>query len=203
LGCESLNILIAEDDYVICQEVKRILTKLGHNVIAEVSNGIDAVTRTIELEPDIVIMDIKMPKLDGLEATKRVQGKKSTPVVILSAYDDEDLARRAADAGASAFLVKPAADKQFQRAIIIAMARHDDLMRTIQLNKELSQALEEIKTLRGIVPICMHCKGIRDDKGYWKQLEEYLMAHTDAEFSHGICPQCYDKLYSHLDKKQL
>lgn len=65
--------------------------------------------------------------------------------------------------------------------------------------KELKQALEEIKTLRGILPICANCKKIRDDKGYWNQLESYIQTHTDASFSHSICPECSDKLYGNED----
>jgi hypothetical protein len=68
---------------------------------------------------------------------------------------------------------------------------------------KLQAALSEIKTLRGLIPICARCKKIRDDKGYWKQIEEYIQAHTDAQFSHGICPQCAEILYSgYMNKDQ-
>jgi len=66
-------------------------------------------------------------------------------------------------------------------------------------NQELKNALAEIKTLRGIIPICSNCKKIRDDQGFWQQVESYVMKHTEASFSHGICPECVEKLYGDLD----
>lgn len=193
-----LNIIIAEDDFIICQDVKRMLTRIGHNVVCEVSNGKDAVEKTIELEPDLIMMDIKMPDLDGLEASKLIQEEKSTPIVVLTSYDDDELTKKAADHGVSAFLVKPTNEEELKRVIIIALARHDDLIKCIKLNQELQEALEEIKTLRGIIPICSYCKKIRDNKGYWNQVEEYISHHTAAEFSHGMCPECEKKIYEKM-----
>ena len=198
MECKPLNIIIAEDDFIICQDVKRMLTKIGHQVIGEVSNGLDAVSKTLELEPDLVMMDIKMPGIDGLEASKRIQDKRSTPVVVLTSYDDEELAKKAADNGVSAFLIKPTNEKELKRVIMLALARHDDLIRCMKLNEELQDALKEIKTLRGIIPICSYCKNIRDDKGYWSQVEEYIAQRTKAEFSHSICADCEKKVYDEM-----
>jgi len=78
-------------------------------------------------------------------------------------------------------------------AIALANSRYLDLLH--EKNRALEQAMSEIKTLKGIVPICMHCKGIRDDKGYWNQLEKYIAEHSEAQLSHGICEKCLDKYY--------
>jgi len=77
--------------------------------------------------------------------------------------------------------------------------RHQAEKEKEKLIKKLEQALTEVKSLRGIVPICSHCKNIRDDKGYWNKLELYIQEHSEAEFSHGICPECTEKLYSKED----
>jgi hypothetical protein len=77
----------------------------------------------------------------------------------------------------------------------MAMARHDDLMECWRLNKELGEALKEIKELQGILPICSSCKKIRDDKGYWNQIESYFRQHSEIGFTHSICPECAARLY--------
>ena len=198
MDSKPLNIIIAEDDYIICQDIKRMLTQIGHHVISVVGNGRQAVEKTIALEPDLVVMDIKMPEFDGIEASRRIQQKRSTPIIILTSYDDDELAKKAAENGVSAFLVKSAKEKEFKRVIMIALARHDDLIRCMKLNNELQEALEEIKTLRGILPICSYCKKVRDNEGYWKQVEEYISQRTEAEFSHGMCPECEKRIYEKM-----
>lgn len=82
-------------------------------------------------------------------------------------------------------------------AIALANSRYIELLN--QKTEDLEKALSEIKTLSGIVPICMHCKGIRDDQGYWNQLEKYISEHSDAQFSHGICEKCIEKYYPHVE----
>ena len=79
--------------------------------------------------------------------------------------------------------------------IMISLARHDDLIKCMRLREELQKALDEIKTLKGILPICMYCKGIRDDDGYWTRLEEYITENTDAQLSHGICEKCMEERF--------
>ncbi len=93
-----------------------------------------------------------------------------------------------------AYLAKPPKPEELERAITIALARHSDLMELRRLNNELEQALGEVKKLRGILPICSNCKKIRDDQGYWKQIETYIREHSEADFSHGICPDCLNEL---------
>jgi DNA-binding NarL/FixJ family response regulator len=148
-----------------------------------------------ELRPDVVLMDISMPEMDGITAAGLIQQECPTPVVILTAHDESDMVTRATAAGVGAFVVKPPEADELERAITIAMARHADLVELRRLNADLQQALAEVKTLTGLLPICCGCKKIRDDTGYWEQVEVYVMKRTEAKFSHGYCPTCLEKYF--------
>jgi hypothetical protein len=96
-----------------------------------------------------------------------------------------------------AFLAKPPNVRELRKAIVVARGRFSDLLSLHRANdllqkrtRELEEALARIKTLRGLIPICAYCKKIRSDKGYWQRLEEYLTEHSEADFTHGICPEC-------------
>jgi DNA-binding NarL/FixJ family response regulator len=202
MDSEPLNILIVEDDYLVKVEIVRTLKQLGHTVIGEASNGKVGVEKTIELNPDVILMDIGMKVMDGVEAATIIQNKKPTPIIFLTAHESTDMVELAGKAGASAYLTKPPNGPDIDRALIIALARHNDIMALRKLNTklenkttELELALSEIKTLQGIIPICAQCKKIRDDKGYWNLLESYIQKHSAAQFSHGMCPECSDDLY--------
>jgi AmiR/NasT family two-component response regulator len=201
-GKQKPRVLIAEDDYLVSEAIKRALNQIGYELIGNASDGLEAVEMACALKPDVVLMDIKMPELDGLEAAKRIMECCPMPIVVLSAHESKDLIEKASETGVAAYLTKPPKSNAIERAIIIAMARHNDLMELRRLNtelqfhkEELEKALAEIKTLRGILPICSHCKKIRDDKGYWNQIESYIRDHSEAEFSHSVCPDCLKKHY--------
>ncbi len=193
------RILIAEDDYLVSETIKRALKELDYELVGKASNGVEAVEKACTLDPDVIIMDIQMPELDGLEATQQIQSRCPTPVVVLTAHESQMLVEKASKVGVSAYLIKPPKKTEIERAIVIALARHEDLIRLRHLNEKLENALSEIKTLRGILPICASCKRIRDDKGYWKQIENYLSQHTNADVSHGLCPECMDEMYRGQD----
>jgi AmiR/NasT family two-component response regulator len=189
------RVLIAEDDYLVGETIKRALKELDYELVGKASDGAEAVEMACTLNPDVVLMDIQMPELDGLEATRQIQSRCPMPVVVLTAHESQELVEKASEVGVSAYLIKPPKQIEIERAITIALARHDDLMKLRHLNKELEKALSEIKTLRGILPICASCKKIRDDKGYWNQIESYICKHSEAKFSHSICLECAKKLY--------
>ena len=188
-------ILVAEDDYLVGGEVCRELRKLGYSDIINASDGQDALVKAQIHRPDLILMDINMPDMNGLEAARRIQACCNTPIIMLTAYESRELIVEASKAGAAAYLIKPPREKELERAIIIALARHADIMELKKLNEKLAGALEEIKRLQDVLPICMHCKKIRDDDGYWQQLEMYLLENGDIQFSHGICPDCMEKKY--------
>ncbi len=199
---EKIRVLIAEDDYLVSETVKRAVKILGYELAGKASDGEEAVEMACTLHPDVVLMDIKMPKLDGLGATRQIRDRCPVPVVILTAHDSQTLVEEASKAGASAFLLKPPKERELERAVTIALARHDILMESLRLNKELSlrnklleESLSEIEVLRGIIPICANCKNIRDDQGYWRKVEDYFKQHADIQFTHSMCPDCVRKLY--------
>jgi two-component system, response regulator PdtaR len=192
---EKIRVIIAEDNFLVSQMTKETLLKLGYEVIGETVNGVETLQMTKRLKPDVVLMDIKMPEMDGIEATRRIQDACPTPVVILTAYETHDLVQQASSAGAGAYLVKPPNAREMERAITIAVARFNDMMELRRLNSELQTALDNIKTLRGLIPICASCKRIRSDEGFWQDVEVYVKDHTEAQFTHGLCPDCARRLY--------
>ncbi len=204
---KELNILIAEDDFVVSESIQKRLEDLGYTVVGKARNGRLAVEMTQALQPDAVLMDIEMPDMDGLEATKHICQTCPTPVVIMTSYDTPDLWKQAGEAGAGAYLVKMPAPSEIKRAITIATARFDDMMALRRLNNELKSrneqleaALGQVKQLSGLLPMCANCNKIRDDKDYWHDVAAYIRDHSEAEFSHGICPDCAKKLYPQFYK---
>jgi AmiR/NasT family two-component response regulator len=192
---QDVRVLIAEDDYLNSEMLKGLLEEIWYTIVGEAADGLETVEMTQSLQPDVVLMDIKMPDMDGLEATRLIQERCPTPVVVVTAYETPELVEEASAAGVGAYLVKPPSAREMERAITIAIARFDDLMELRRLNAELQDALAKVRTLSGLLPICSSCKKIRDDEGYWNQLEAYIQEHSNAVFSHGLCPECAKKLY--------
>ncbi len=192
---EGTRVLIAEDDFLVAQMIKGQLAQIGCSVVGHAADGEEAVEVACRERPDIVLMDIKMPALSGIEAARRIQESCPLPIVMLTAHESMDLVRQAGDAGVGAYLLKPPNEREIERAITIARARFGDLVELRRLNAELAAALAQAKVLRGLLPICAACKRIRDDEGYWHQVEVYIRDHSNVEFSHGLCPECAKKLY--------
>ena len=192
---QDVRVLIAEDDYLNSEMLKGLLEEIWYTIVGEAADGLETVEMTQSLQPDVILMDIKMPDMDGLEATRLIQERCPTPVVVVTAYETPELVEEASAAGVGAYLVKPPSAREMERAITIAIARFDDLMELRRLNAELQDALAKVRTLSGLLPICSSCKKIRDDEGYWNQLEAYIQEHSNAVFSHGLCPECAKKLY--------
>jgi YesN/AraC family two-component response regulator len=192
---QPLKVLIAEDQESINKLIQHQLVKIGHTVIGKAMNGRQAVELVKVLRPDVVLMDIEMPEMDGLEAARLIQEKYPCPVVLLTSHDDPEMVRRASLVGVGAYLLKPPSVKEIERTMIMAVARFADLTELRRLNNELRMALDDVKVLSGLLPICANCKKVRNDKGYWEAVEGYFSEHSDVKFSHGICPDCIDKYY--------
>ncbi len=120
---ERTRVIIADDESLIRMDLREMLTNLGYLVVGEVADGRSAVNQARELRPDIVIMDIKMPDMDGIEAAKVLTEERISPVVLLSAYSQRDLVDRAREAGVTAYLVKPYREEDLTPAIEVALAR--------------------------------------------------------------------------------
>ncbi|RMF02333.1 MAG: response regulator [Chloroflexi bacterium] len=197
---QDTQILIVEDDPLVAVMIKGLLQKRGYVIAGHALDGEQAVELAQALRPDVILMDIEMPKLDGIQAARQISQVCPTPVVILTAYESPEFIEKASQAGAGAYLVKPPKIRELERAIIIAMARFEDMQKLQKLNDELKAALERVKMLSGLLPICADCKKIRNDEGYWEQVEVYLHQHADVDFSHGLCPDCLKK-YTDLAKE--
>ena len=199
-----MKILIAEDDAISRKILQTILTKDGYDVVA-VEDGLKALESLQKDIPDMLITDWMMPDLDGVELSRQVRTLNLPSyvyIVLLTALSDKQRIIEGLDAGADDYVTKPY-DKTELLARVKAGERVIQLEKTLlQKNQELSQALAQVKQLKGIVPICMHCKKIRNDKNYWQQVEEYVAEHTEADFSHSICPECLEKHYSKYVKKK-
>jgi YesN/AraC family two-component response regulator len=146
-------------------------------------------------------MDIEMPTMNGLDATRIIMEKFPRPVILLTSHEDPEMVLQASQAGAGAYLLKPPSAQEIERTMVIAGARFADLMELRRLNSELKKALDNVKVLSGLLPICANCKSIRNDKGYWKAVEEYITDNSEAHFSHSLCPACIDKLYPEFKPK--
>ena len=202
---KDVRVLIVEDNVTFGETIQRMLEGMGYTVAGQATDGRHAIEMTELLGPDVVLMDVDMPNMDGIEATQHIQTTRPTPVVVLTAHEPPDLVDLASKAGVGAYLVKPPRASDIERAITIAMARFADMMELRRLNaelqkrnQELQEALAKVKTLSGLVPICASCKKIRDDQGFWHQVEVYVRDHSNAEFSHGLCPDCARELYPDL-----
>ena len=199
---KNIKVIVAEDDAMVSEMTISILNELGFNVIGEAENGFVAVEMTKRLKPDVVLLDLDMPKMGGFEAAKQINKTCPTPIVVLTAFESVDFVKKASECGVGAYLIKPPQPKELERSLLISISRFNDLERVRKLNSELQQALEDVKMLSGLIPICSSCKNIRDDSGYWHKLETYISSHSDARFTHGICPSCMER-FSQFSENEL
>lgn len=199
-----MKILIAEDDPISRKILQTILAKDGNEVTA-VEDGLKALEALQKESPDMLITDWMMPDLDGLQLSRQVRALNLPSyvyIILLTALTEKQRIIEGLDAGADDYVTKPY-DKTELLARVRAGERVIKLERSLrQKNAELSDALAQVKQLKGIVPICMHCKKIRNDENYWQQVEEYVAEHTDADFSHSICPECLEEHYPEYTKKK-
>jgi AmiR/NasT family two-component response regulator len=196
---QPLKILIAEDQEFMNKMIQYQMEEIGHTVIGQAMNGRQAVELVEVLQPDVVLMDIEMPEMDGLEAAQLIEEKHPCPIVLLTSHDNPEMVRRASQLGVGAYLMKPPSAEDIERAMIMAVARFADLTELRRLNNELQKALDNVKVLTGLLPICANCKKIRDDKGYWEAVEGYFTKHSGVQFTHGICPDCTEKYFPELE----
>jgi response regulator NasT len=149
---EGVRVLIVEDDPSARAMIRQTIELMdGYVPIGEVSDGLDAIHMTRTLQPDVILMDIKIPTLSGLEASRRISDLCPTPIVVISAFETSDLIQEATEAGVGAYLIKPISSKDMERAMAVAMARHEDLMRLRRLNHDLKARMEDVDTFANAV----------------------------------------------------
>lgn len=206
-----MSILIVDDSPDQQTLLRSILGKAGHDDVLSADSaksaslllnlGGDAASHKI----DLILMDILMPEQDGVETCrqiKRCAHLQDVPVIMVTAKNDLSNLKEAFSAGAMDYISKPVNSVELLARVSSALLLKQEMdrrkNRELELrrsNEELQKALKEVKVLRGLIPICASCKKIRNDGGFWQQLEEYLGEHSEAEFSHGLCQPCIKKLY--------
>jgi CheY-like chemotaxis protein len=193
----SYPVLIAEDDPGSRRLLDASLRRWGHDVVAT-RDGDEAWTALQQPgAPSVAILDWMMPGVDGVEICRRLAAAgSSTPpyVILLTANTRTADIVEGLEAGADDYVAKPFNHEELRARLIVAM-------RVVELRRKLAdrvQALEAAiareKHLQGLLPICSYCKKIRNDRNYWQRVEDYVSAHSEAQFSHGICPECYEQI---------
>ncbi len=165
---ERTRVIIADDESVIRTDLREMLTNLGYLVVGEVGDGQSAVNLARELKPDVVIMDIKMPDLDGIEAAKIMTQEKIAPVLLLTAYSQRDLVDRAKDAGVVYYLVKPFREQEIVPAIEIAVTRFQEFRELEKQVGDLRETLETRKLVDRAKGILMDQQGLSEAEAFRK-----------------------------------
>ncbi|WP_433263336.1 ANTAR domain-containing response regulator [Actinosynnema sp. CS-041913] len=164
------RVLVAEDEALIRLDLVEMLREEGYEVAGQAADGDEAVTLAEELRPDLVIMDVKMPKVDGIEAASAIAAKRIAPVVILTAFSQRDLVERARDAGAMAYLVKPFAKRDLVPAIELAMSRFAELQALENEVAGLTERLETRKVVERAKGLLMTEQGLSEPEAFrWVQ----------------------------------
>jgi phosphoserine phosphatase RsbU/P len=178
-----VKILAVEDDAVARAVLRQALRKLGHEVV-EATDGAEAWKRLAKDPMRVVVADWAMPVMDGLELCRKIRGATGadyTYFILLTARDATgENQQAAADAGVDDFLTKP--------------LNFEELWNRLRVAERILRYATQVRQLEEMLPICSYCKKIRDDKNYWQQIEGYINQHTGTEFSHSICPDCYQRV---------
>jgi DNA-binding response OmpR family regulator len=192
-----VRILIAEDDVVSRHLLETTLTKWGYEAIVT-TDGLQALDVLSQPEaPSLAVLDWMMPGMDGAEVCRRARSQETEQllyIILLTAKGRKEDIVRGLAAGADDYIIKP-----FDRSELKARINVGE--RTLRLQaelaarvKELELALTNVKLLQGLLPICCYCKRIRNDQNYWQQVDTYIADHSEAQFTHGICPECREKI---------
>lgn len=199
------RIIIADDESLIRLDLREMLISLDYDVIAEVGDGRTAVDLAKKLRPDLVIMDIKMPEVDGITAAEVLTREKIAPVVLLTAYSDQALVERAKEAGVVGYVVKPFREAELMPVIEVAMARFDEFMALERELGSMKEALESRKLVERAKGILMEVHGLRETEAFhrirrtsmdsrksMKEVAEAILLTHEMEFGPSRSPQRED-----------
>jgi phosphoserine phosphatase RsbU/P len=189
-----LRVLIADDDPVSLRVLEAFLIRWGYEV-RRAGSGSEALEMLAANDaPRLAILDWMMPGLDGVEVCRRLRATPSglpLYLIVLTAKGGSEDVVEGLEAGADDYLTKPFHREELRARIQVGervLALQSKLSERV---RELEAALAKVRTLQGLLPICSYCKRIRNDHNYWEQVEHYIGEHSGAEFSHGICPDCF------------
>lgn len=194
--------MVVEDDIVSSMDLRKRLKRLGYNVCGTLTKGEDVLKQINSLLPDIILMDIQLEgEIDGIDTALKLQESYDIPVIFLTSMVDDFTFQRAKISQPFAYIIKPTLDRELQINIEIALYKSIIDKEKKELIRQLTEQNNKIKELSGLIPICANCKKIRDDGGYWHQVEEYIRQHTQAEFTHSLCPACMKQLYPEFNEQ--
>jgi phosphoserine phosphatase RsbU/P len=192
-----MRILIAEDDPVSRLVLTTNLGNWGHEVVTAV-NGMEAWQASQEKDaPRLAILDWMMPEMEGPEVCRRIREIPATIppyIILLTARQGAKEVVEGMQAGADDYLTKPYHRDELQVRVQVGVRMIELQLKLADRIVELEEAAERVKSLQGIIPICGYCKKVRDDEDYWQNVESYIASHSEAEFSHGVCPSCFVKV---------
>jgi phosphoserine phosphatase RsbU/P len=192
-----MRVLIAEDDAVSRHILQATLRKWGYEVVVCTDGNQTWQVLQAENAPQLVILDWMMPGMDGVQICRKVrEAPQAHPayIMLLTARERSQDIVEGLQSGADDYLTKPF-DREELRARMQAGLRILELQsKLVERVRELEDTLSRVRMLQGLLPMCSCCKKIRDDSNYWQQIENYVTAHSDAQFSHSVCPQCYEKI---------
>lgn len=209
------KILIVDDSHHIHVQLLAFLTVAGLKDLLFVNSareafsllGLDKESKAEDI--DLIMMDINLEDMDGIEATRRIKNDaryNDVPIIMVTGETNSQSLQAAFDAGAVDYITKPVVKIELLARVnsFLKLKKEIDARKAREqeneaLIVELEEALSNIKTLKGFIPICATCKKVRDDKGYWNQIEAYIREHSGAEFSHGMCPDCAVKFDEKLE----
>jgi len=191
-----MRILIAEDDAVSRRVLDATLKRWDYETIVT-GDGAEAWAELCKEDcPRLLILDWMMPGLDGTEICRRLRAREDGStfyILLLTAKTQKDDIVAGLDAGADDYITKPFHHQEL-RARVQTGRRILELQHRNEVQiEELERALQEVKQLSGLLPICSYCKRIREGESYWQQVEAYISGHSDARFSHSVCPECMEK----------
>lgn len=202
-----MDILIAEDDLVSRRALEATLQKWGHQVVTTTDGAAAWDILRRDDAPSLAILDWMMPELDGVEvcrlARQAIPSLRSGPredvhrclyIILLTARGEKEDIVVGLDAGADDYIIKPFDRAELRARLNVGLRMVELQQRLARRVAELHDALGKVKQLQGLLPICSYCKCIRDDGNYWQQVESYIGCHSEARFSHAICPSCYESV---------
>ena len=194
------TILVVEDDINVAAVMEARLESFGYQVCEIARTGLKAIEGQNRHQPDLILMDILLEgDMNGIEAAEQISARSDVPIIFISCLNDPSVLDKAIQTHPYGYLVKPYDNAELRSCIEIALVKHKAAKEREELIAQLEDALQQVRKLSGLLPICASCKKIRDKEGGWQQIEDYISDHSEADFSHSICPQCAKRLYPELN----
>ena len=197
-----MHLLVAEDDRVTRELFARTIARMGCEATLVDDGGAAWEYLRLTEAPTLAILDWMMPEMDGPDICRRVRAElplANMYLMIVTARETRGDLIAGLTAGADDYIVKPFDPGELQARLAVGIRVLSLQEKLAHRVSELQTALANVKQLRGLLPICSYCKRIRGDDQYWQQVEGYISEHSDAQFSHGICPACFEALAAELD----